>query len=165
VVAQQPAFQPLAQPTGMSSTGSANVPAPAAVQPAAPAVTPAAPAAQPAAPVTPAPQAQVNVSAQPATPPVTTVTTTTTTQPEPAVVIQQEAPEPAYNPAHPASSDKSSFVVEPSELVRVNQRLTQVTQENAKIQEDYKQKIATYEVQNSELQNKIQTLNARLAGL
>ncbi len=164
--AQNSAFQPLAQPLGMSSASSTAAPqvAPPTSVPAPPA--PAMPAAQPPV-VASAPSASpaATVVAQTSAMPVQQETAVAQSQPAPAVVIQPEAPaEPIYNPVHPTES-RSSIVLEPSELAGVNQKLATVTQQNAKLQTEYKQKLSDYEEQNSELQNKVQALNARIAGL
>jgi hypothetical protein len=163
IVTPQPSssFQPLAQPTGMSTTSSVGVTAPVA-QPL---------PVQNAVPVMPSPQQPKSIvmpvvhSMAPAEPATATTTTTTTQSTAPVVIINQEPAETAYNPAHPSTETKSSFMVEPTEIVGMNQKLTTLTQQNAQLQAEYKQKTADYEQQNSELQSKVQNLNARIAGL
>lgn len=176
VAGQSNAFQPLAQPLGMSGSTSSGIAQPAVrpaaqLEGAATTATPA-PAAQPVAnPAIAMPTVQppaapvVTVVPSPVQPATSAPSVATVAQPAPAVVIQQEAPaEPIYNPVHPVA-DSRPLVVEPSELASVNQKLATMTQQNAKMQIDYKQKISDYEEKNSELQGKVQALNARIAGL
>jgi intracellular multiplication protein IcmG len=141
---QNSAFQPLSQPLGMSSSSTRGV-----VQPtqAAPAPTVQTQTVEPAAPIV-----------------VQTVAPTVPEQPAPAVIVQQQASS-AYNPAHPTSEYNNTMVSEPSEIAGLNQRISVLTQQNAKMQVDYSQKIADYEAQNTALQGKLQDLNMRLASL
>jgi hypothetical protein len=139
---QGSAFQPLSQPLGMSSTSSHGVAQPPVV-----AAVPVPANVQPVAAAVIEQQLHPEAVAE--------------QQPAPALVVQQSA---IYNPAHP-SDVGNSMVAEPAEIANLNQRISTLTQQNAKMQGDYTQKIADYEAENTALQGKLQDLNMRLASL
>ena len=144
---QNSAFQPLAQPLGMSGATPAGVAAPRPIVSAPPASVPI---SAPVEPVVVPPQQEAAPVAQPE-------------QPAPAVIVQQTA---MYNPAHPsADTGNNSMVAEPAEIAVLNQKIATLVQQNVKMQADYSQKISDYEGQNTALQGKLQDLNMRLASL
>jgi hypothetical protein len=141
--AAQSAFQPLSRPLGMSASSTSG-----AAQPAAQA---------PAAPVEPVILTDTTQTAD------QLVMPAAAQQPAPAINVQQSS---VYNPAHPSADiNGNSMVAEPAEVALLNQKITALTQQNAKMQMDYSQKIADYESQNTVLQAKVQDLSARLANM
>jgi hypothetical protein len=77
------------------------------------------------------------------------------------VIVQ---PEPLYNPVHPVV-ESNSMSGEVAQITALNQKVTNLTQENARIQAEYSQKMTDLETENTTLQNKLQDLNAHLASL
>jgi hypothetical protein len=150
ITTTQSAFRPLARPVGMSGASSSGVVAPQAV------VAPP----QPTAPAEPVTQPFVTQAA-PLDQPISVVVQQPV--PAPPVIVQQSS---MYNPAHPsADSNGNAMVAEPAEIAILNQKIATLTQQSARIQVDYSQKIADYEAQNTALQGKLQDLNMRLASL